>query len=291
MNKIIVLQKNDYYSTLTTWIYCHMWMLFTCEQQGDKGYIEWPIGLCLKDLIDKDKFRENENMFEWYFKQPHDDVQDAWAIYVDEYRTWESFADPIPVPLMAQPLSVIKEFYKRNLIFNDVVNERGQALVDKYNIDFKNTLGITWRGTDAKTDGRIRLPIEVYFPFIDDCLKENPNLRIACTAEEEDILNLLLLRYPQAFKIEEFFSSPAGSLQNPERFSPISGFERGLQPVLMVWLFSKCAYYIKNRSSTGAVASWLSRGKIINIAHAETLSYEKLDDQVEIEGKRYPLYR
>jgi hypothetical protein len=57
----------------------------------------------------------------------------------------------------------------------------------------------------------------------------------------------------------------------------------------MVWLFSKCAHYIKNRSSTGAVASWLSDGRIVNIAHSETLNYDKLDNEVEIEGIKYPL--
>jgi hypothetical protein len=57
----------------------------------------------------------------------------------------------------------------------------------------------------------------------------------------------------------------------------------------MVWLFSKCKHYIKNRSSTGAVASWLSEGRIVNIAHEETLSYLKMDDQVEIEGIKYKL--
>lgn len=280
---MVWLEKNDIYATLTTWLYCNFWMKWALEQQGKRTYINWPKGKFLIDLEDKKKFNECENAYEWYFKQEKDYI-------IPEYKlTWEQWIDHSPIPFMAMPLKVIKEYYQRNLKFNDETDRRGQLLVDKYKIDFSNTIGITWRGTDAKTDGRVRLPIDVYFRFIDDILKDNPTVRIMCTAEEESILDPLLARYPQAFKIEEFYQAPHGGKQNPERFSPLSGYERGLQPVLMVWLFSKCAWYIKNRSSTGAVASWLSNGRIVNIAHEETLSYLKMDDQVEIEGIKYPL--
>lgn len=291
---MIYLEKTDIFSTLTTFLYCNFWMLWAAEQIGrDDVYINWPNGFtpgrALQPYLDSNKFSEIPNMYNWWFEQPK--VKNPIPREQSEVWTWETWKDPTPISFMSQPLKVIKDYYKKHLHFNDVVNQRGQALVDKYKIDFENTIGISWRGTDNVTDGRIRLPIETYFPFIDDCLKENPDCRIMATAEEETILNPLLEKYPQAFKIEEFYSSPLGDLRNPERFSPMTGFERGMQPTLMVWLFSKCAYYIKNRSSTGAVASWLSDGKIYCLAHSETLNYDKLDNEVEIEGKRYPLYR
>ena len=59
----------------------------------------------------------------------------------------------------------------------------------------------------------------------------------------------------------------------------------------MVWLFSKCAHYIKNRSSTGAVASWISTGRIVSIGHPENLGFPANTDTAEIEGKLYPLTR
>jgi hypothetical protein len=230
-----------------------------------------------------------QNQYDWYFKQPKIQNPEAIPDWLKSVATWENWQDPVPCSLMSQPLSVIKDYYKKNLHFNEETNKRGQALVDKYGIEFNNTIGVSWRGTDIYLDGRIRVPITTYFRFIDEILESNPNLRIACTAEEEKILDPLFERYPQAFLIEEFKQAPFESKHNPERFSEVSGYERGLQPVLMVWLFSKCKHYIKNRSSTGAVASWLSDGRIVNIAHPENLGYEKIDDMVEIEGKRYPL--
>ncbi len=286
---MIYLEKTDVAATLTTWIYCAFWQMWAAEQQGKDVYINWPDGhtppRALLPYYDKEKFAEIPNMFEWYFTQP----KISSAQQATETWTWENWQDLNPVPFMAQPLDVIKAYYKKHLHFNDVVNQRGQQIVEKYNIDFSKTIGITWRGTDNVTDGRPRMPIETYFKYIDLALEATPDARIMCTAEEETILQPLIDRYPQAFNIDEFHSSPLGSLDNPERHIPISGFERGMQPALIVWLFSKCFWYIKNRSSTGAVASWLSDGIIVNLGHPENLGYEKMDDQVEIAGKRYPL--
>lgn len=279
---MIYLEKTDIHATLTTWIYCAFWQMWAAEQQNKKAYINWTKGKCLIDLSDNEKFAEIPNMYEWYFKQPFkENYTEIW--------TWEQWHDTSPIPFMAQPLEVIKEYYQKHLHFNDYVNMRGQQIVDKYGIDFNKTIGITWRGTDNVTDGRITMPIEKYYRFIDEALEQIPDAKIMCTAEETEVLQPLLNRYPQAFNIDEFISSPKGSLQNPERHSKLSGFERGLQPVLMVWLFSKCAWYIKNRSSTGAVASWLSNGNIVCLAHAETLNYDKLDNEYEFKGKRFPL--
>ena len=286
---MIYLEKTDVAATLTTWIYCAFWQMWAAEQQGKDVYINWPDGhtppRALLPYHDSDKFAQMPNMFEWYFTQPK--IKEAQP--ATETWTWENWQDSSPVPFMAQPLDIIKAYYKKHLHFNDVVNQRGHQIVEKYNIDFSKTIGITWRGTDNVTDGRPRMPIEKYFKYIDLALEATPDARIMCTAEEETILQPLLDRYPQAFNIDEFHSSPLGSLDNPERHIPFSGFERGMQPALMVWLFSKCLWYIKNRSSTGAVASWLSEGIIVNLGHPENLGYEKMDDHVEIAGKRYPL--
>jgi len=292
MSKIIYLEKTDIGATLTTWIYCAWWQMWAAEQIGKRVYINWrdghKPGRCLQAYIDSNKFKEIPNQFEWYFRQPKYTLgEEVFGRDSIETWTWEGWQDPTPVSFMAQPLSVIKDYYKKHLHFNDATNARGQALVDKYNIDFSKTIGITWRGTDIYLDGRPRVPIETYYPFIDELLEREPSLRIMCTAEEETILDPLLIRYPSAFKIDEFVSSPYESKHNPERISDMSGYERGLQPALMVWLFSKCAHYIKNRSSTGAVASWLSDGRIVNIFHGENLGFPANVDYVEIEGRIY----
>lgn len=270
---MIYLEQQDIYATLTTWIYTSFWQLYAAIQSGKQGYIHWPKGnLSLDAYQDRKRFSIQPNMYDWYFIQP------LTQTIPNRDATWNwQFPQPEigQYPLMGMPLNTIKDFYKQHLHFGSEVEQRGQNLVQKYNINFEKTIGITWRGTDIYLDGRPYLPIEIYYPFIDEILEKEPNLRIACTAEEEGILDPLLQKYPNAFKITEFLSSPKGGKSNPERFTPISGFERGMQPALMVWFFSKCKYYIKNRSSSGAVASWISNGNIVCLAHNENLDYEK----------------
>jgi hypothetical protein len=264
-------------------------MMWSAEQLGYQSYINWFQGAgSLQSYHDHEMFSRVPNMYNWYFKQPMIEVA---PITHSAIWTWEIPNQPWSAyQFMSQPLQVIKDYYKKHLHFSDTVNERGKQLVEKYGIDFSKTIGLTWRGTDVVLDNRPIMPIETYFPFIDDILEKEPDLRIVCTAEETGILDPLLKRY-NAVVIEEFEQVQRGTQHNPERFSARSGFERGLQPALMVWLFSKCAHYIKNRSSTGAVASWLSSGRIVSLGHPENLGFPANTDTAEIEGQLYPLSR
>ena len=283
--------KNDIHCTLTTYLYCNFWCLWSLEQQGKDGYISWPSGLFLQSYEDSNKFAELPNAYDWYFKQPKTNVVPERTDTI----TWENWQDPTPVAFMAQPLQVIKDYYKKNLIFNDETNRQGQILVDKYGIDFSKTIGCTWRGSDIFLEslngnqGRKYTPIEYYFDWIDKALDKIPDARIAATSEEDTILDPIFKRYgDRVFKIEEFLSVPKGFKHNPERVSDVSGYERGLQPALMVWLFSKCAWLIKNRASTSAVASWCSDGEIVNITHTEILGFPPHLEGVEYKGEIYP---
>ncbi len=298
MSDIIYLEKTDIGATLTTWIYCSFWQMFAAEKIGLKSYIHWPHDplRALRPCYDDAKFRQIPNMYNWYFDQPMISDPPSRA----QCRIWEwekppaDLAKVIGEHSLYGPVPQIKEFYQKYLKLNSVVNARGEALVRKYGIDFSKTIGVTWRGTDSVIDGRPRMPIQTYFPFIDDILAKEPGLRIMATAEEEGIMDPLLARYPSAFKIQEFFTTPRGRQQlgdNPERFSSLPGFERGMQPALMVYLFSKCAHYVKNRSSTGAVASWLSNGRIVCLAHPENLGHGFDITKAEINGEVIPLNR
>jgi hypothetical protein len=291
MTKTVYLEKSDTGATLTTWVYCGLWQLYAAEKMGHQGYLHWPQApnRSLQPYQDPAMFKGCPNMYDWYFVQPV--FRKAPPPPCDLTWLWENCPEAGQHSLMGLPLTEIKAYYRKNLIFSDSVNLRGEALVQKYNLNFSQLIGLTWRGTDCVTDGRPRLPIETYYPYLDAILAREPNLRIMATAEETGVLLPLLRRYPSAFMIQEFLSSPAGCLQNPERFTPVSGFERGLQPALMVWLFSKCKYYVKNRSSSGGVASWLSSGTIINLAHPENLGYSFDLTRVEIKGTLLDLRR
>lgn len=295
----LYLEKRDVAATLTTWIYCAMWQLHAAEHLGQRAYIHWPRDRLrwLSAHWDDAQFGRQPNAFEWYFEQPH--FEPGERPRCDAVWTWEQSGDAGQYlaahlgdyPLYTTP-AYIRAFYKKNVRLNAAVQARGEALAQKYAIDFSRTLAVAWRGTDCTLDGRPRLPIEVYFPFIDDVLAQDPGLRILATAEEQGVLEPLLKRYPQAFTISEWVAAPHGAKDNPEKiFTSIPGYERGMQPALMVYVLSRCKYLIKNRSSVASVASWLSDGHIICLAHPENLGHGFDITKAEINGQLYPLYR
>ena len=288
--------KEDIAATLTTWVYCSFWQLHALECEGKTGYIYWPRDrrLWLAPFWDEAKFAEKPNAFDWYFKQPNPEFRGSQPERSDTW-VWENprngQAEMLGKHNLYGPLGEIRNYYQKNLHFSDEVEARGQALAQKYSLDFPNLIGITWRGTDCTLDGRPRMPIETYFPFIDEALLITPGAKILATAEEESILDPLLKRYPQAFTASEFYAAAFGSKHNPERLSTATGFERGMVPALMVWTFSKCRHLIKNRASTSSVAAWLSHGRVVSLAHPENLGYDQMLNEAEIEGRRVPLHR
>lgn len=290
----VYLEKSDTYATLSTWLYCHLWLAYSANQMGRTPYIHWPqqANRFLLPHADPQKFAESPNMYEWWFEQPF--CPEGALPPRDATWLWENCPEsgtPHTNNLMIQPLAVIKEWYQKHLRFKPFIHERGQAILEKYKFDPVNTIAVSWRGCDSYTDGRPRMPIETYFPFIDDILEKEPYLRIFATAEETTVVDRILARYPNAFTITELFSAPWGYTGHSEFVNPASGFERGVQTCLMLWLLSRCKHYVKNRSSSGGVASWLSTGNIVCLAHPENLGFGFDLTKAEIKGQLYPLHR
>jgi hypothetical protein len=292
-NNVVYLEKSDIAATLATWFYCCMWQAYTAEKMGLVGYIHWPknptefFGRSLRPHQDPVAFARQPNMYEWFCEQPSytgKDVPPKTLIW-----EWEHCPELGEHNFMAEPLAVIKDWYHRKLIFNSVVKERVAALIIKYGINFDQTLAVTWRGCDSTDDGRPRMPIETYFPFIDAILEQEPNLHIFATAEETSVVDKVQARYPNVFTIGEFFSAPWGYRQHSEYINPASGYERGIQACCLMSVLSKCKHLVKNRSSVGMVASWLSDGNIVCLAHPENGGHGFDITKAEIKGKLYPL--
>ncbi len=296
MSDTLYIEKRDIGGTLSNWIYCGLWMMFAAEKLGLRSYIHWPSDpkRSLAYYQDLWQFKKVPNMYDWYFDQPVFDT----APPREQVWTWEEPCEAqnktMSEPGLYDTVSQVQAYYRKNLKFNAVVRARGDAIIAKYAIDFPNTMGIMWRGTESIHDGRPRMTIETYFPFIDDVLAKEPHLRLMCTAEEETILDPLLKRYPTAFQPTEFFMSPYKAQargSNPEHFAALTGYEKGMQPAVMMYLFSKCAHLIKNRSTVSSIASWLSTGRIVCLAHPENLGHGFDLSKAEINGELVPLNR
>lgn len=269
MQKVVYIEKSDIYATLSTWLYCHVWQLYTAREMGLLGYVNWPQQhmRSLEPHQDQAMFAKCPNMFEWWFEQPF--WKGPGVPPRDITWEWEHCPETGAHCLMGQPLATIKMEYQRLLIFNPEVKARVAELVAKYSIDFKNTFALSWRGCDSVDDGRPRQAIETYFPYMDAVLEKEPNLRIFATAEETTVVEKIMARYPNAFTISEFFTAPWGYKHHSEYINPATGFERGMQTCCMISILSQCAHYIKNRSNMSCTAGYMSDGHIIHMDHPE----------------------
>ena len=142
----VYLEKSDTGATLSTWLYCAMWQLYASEQNGHQGYINWPQSpnRSLHPHQDPDAFSRQPNMFEWYCVQPR--WKGGPALPPREL-TWLFENNP---ELVANPhclsLESVKSWYQNNLIWNQDVINRAEAIIKKYGLDFNNTMGLSWRG-------------------------------------------------------------------------------------------------------------------------------------------------
>jgi hypothetical protein len=197
-------------------------------------------------------------MFEWYFRQPWCQAKppsDA-AIWVHE----ESEA-----VLNRHPIENFYAFYRNHLFFNDDVIARFEALSRKYVLRPERTIAVSWRGTDNTTDGRPPTRIERYFPVIDELLEAEPDSALLIKPEERGAADALLERYPKAILPSEFFVALPGGRRMQDWVSPASGYQRGMQAALLILLFSRCKYLLKNESNLGDIATRLSVGTVIRI--------------------------
>jgi len=281
MNKVCYIEKNDIAATLCCWIYCAHHMLWAAHNAGMDGYIHWPNhpNLSLFGHRNPQKFSEIPNQYEWWFEQPFRRDNPPR----DVTWLWESGWPAVP-GLMNQGLPAIKAWYQKYLIIKPEIVARADALLAKYNVTPDNLIGTSWRGCEAAFDPdrgplvpnaggqeHSRESIENYFPHIDAILEKEPHLKIFATAEEDQVAEKIVARYPNnAFMMSEFFKAPRGygSVGQPQQsgwINPASGYERGVQTCILISILSRCKHYVKNRSNMSQTASYLSNNHVVYV--------------------------
>ena len=252
------LERTELRASLSSWINSAMNALNAASREGLTGYIHWPQHRCPKAYHDSEAFARCPNMFEWYFHQAccraHPSTAPIWA-----------YEDSHPV-ITRHPIADYRAFFRQHLLFNRDVTERLENLVARHGLCLDNTIAVSWRGTDNVIDGRPRVTIEQYFPVIDRILEVARDFDLFVKAEEQGATDTLLRRYPKAIALPEYFTASAGETQMQDWVSPASGYERGMQVVLLILLFSKCKFLLKNNANLSDIATRLSFGRVINIA-------------------------
>jgi hypothetical protein len=253
----VSLERVDLRASLSSWITTAMTSLNAAFQEGFGGYINWPRPRSPAAYRDANAFARCPNMFEWYFCQPSCEAcppgAPAWVYEASQAVIGRhSIADK-------------RTFYRRHLLFNTDVTSRMEDLLRKHRIRPENTIAVSWRGTDSVVDGRLRTPIEKYFPVIDGILEAEPEAVIFAKPEERGAAEALLRRYERTIIPSEFFTAKTGETRMQDWLSSATGFERGMQVLLLILVFARCKYLLRNLANLSEIASHLSDGKVIRV--------------------------
>jgi hypothetical protein len=253
----VYLERKDLGASLSSWIISAMSALNSAFAEGLTGYIHWPEHRCPSAYYDREAFARCPNMFEWYFDQPWFQTERLSTTPIWVYEDSDAITS-------RHPIDDVSGFYRKHLLFNNDVAARLDVLLRRYRLRPEQAVAVSWRGTDNVIDGRPRTPIEKFFPVIDEILEADPDIAIVAKPEERGVTETLLHRYPKAIVPSEFFIADAGEKQMQDWVSPAPGYERGMQVVLLILLFSRCKYLLKNNANLADIATRLSAGKVIN---------------------------
>jgi hypothetical protein len=253
----VYLERKDLGASLSSWITTSMNALNAAVAEGVTGCIRWPEHRSPRAYHDEDAFDRCPNMFEWYFDQPWCQAERPAAAPIWVYEDAHEM-------ISRYPIANFSAFFRQYLLFNAEVVARLEALLARYGLRPEQALAVSWRGTDNVIDGRPRIPIDSFFPVIDGILEAEPDLTIVAKPEERGAAEALLRRYPKAIVPSEFFVAEAGETQMQDWVNPASGYERGMEVALLILLFSRCRYLLKNNANLSDIATRLSVGEVIS---------------------------
>lgn len=138
---------------------------------------------------------------------------------------------------------------------SDIVRAKQEEFVHKYKIEFENTIGMCYRGTDKWLEVAQIQP-EFYVHEVKRVLAKDSGLRVFIQTDQQQIRDRFMkVLGERAFFLSELpvSSSPSGVHYMSESERGISNFEWGVRILAAVDILAKCRYTITH---TGSIGLW-----------------------------------
>jgi hypothetical protein len=157
----------------------------------------------------------------------------------------------------------VTPFVKKYFSLSDEVIEIENQLIDKYNINFHNTIAVLYRGNDKCKETNIPTYEDMDIK-LHDVVKTYPNYKILIQSDEIEFCDFMI-KYNNSFIIKEI-EKINKTKDNPiQHFIPVGSKVRNAQTFLAIMsIISKCNIVILN---SGNVGMWtcLLRGHVKNV--------------------------
>ena len=159
----------------------------------------------------------------------------------------------------------LKPYIQNYFAPTKIVRRKIDEFVQKYGIDYDNTVTLWYRGTDKFTELAL-IPPRYYVAEAQRLIRTHPKLRVLIQTDQEQIRDILINELGEsAFYLNELpvSKSLTGIHAVPSEERGLTNFEFGTALLAVVQIASKCKYLITH---TGNVGLWiyLYRGNAMN---------------------------
>ncbi len=187
-----------------------------------------------------------KNLFELYFDpNPGVDLHSLVKVSpTDQHRIYEDLE-----------FEKLSPYIQNYFLPSDIVRARQEEFVRKYSIDYENTIGLCYRGTDKWLE-IAQIQPEYYVQEVKRLLNKNPSMRIMVQTDQKQIRDQFVRALGErAFFLSELpvTSSSIGVHNMSDSERGISNFENDQRLLAAVNILSKCRYTITH---TGSIGLW-----------------------------------
>ena len=203
----------------------------------------------------QDQWRDDDqlgrNLFDLYF-QPNSDLDPHSLSRLSPFRASGVLRD-----LRFDKLTPYIENY---FAPSEVARKKLDELVHKYEIDYDNTIGVWYRGTDkflAHTTELMPVQARYYVTEVLRLIRKNPRLRVLLQTDQEQVRDIFVRELGEhMFYFSELpvIKSLIGVHNMSREDRGISNFEFATTLLAVVYIFAKCRYVVTH---TGNVGLWI----------------------------------
>ncbi len=201
----------------------------------------------------RDSDQAGENLFDLYFEQ-NTNADSRKLSHLRPVNHHGIYAD--------LPFEHLNPYIQSYFVPSAIVRKKQNELIEKYKIDYENTVGLVYRGTDKWSEvGTI--PPKFYIMEVERLVAKHPDLRILVQTDQEQVRDECMEYFgKRGFYFDELpvTSSLIGIHTMSQESRQISNFEFGVNLLAVFNLIANCRYVV---SHTGNIGLWiyLYRGK------------------------------
>jgi hypothetical protein len=199
---------------------------------------------------------DSSNQWSFYKDQPGDITQSFFNnIGDDELKVMTKEIDDGTSPYNLLDFEHLNILIKRYFSPSDNVLDIYNHLLEKYSIDFDNTIAVLYRGNDKHKETNLPSHSEM-IEKIDELVIKYPNHRILIQSDEVDFYNSVVDKYPNFIYFHEVIKIPKNDYTAIQYVVPDG--QKTQQAIIflaIMLIISKCSKVILN---SGNVGMWCS---------------------------------